>query len=476
MPGSRISPGNIIDGFEIGEHLHRGGMASLWQVRKPGYDFPLVLKSPILTEGEEPAAIVGFEMEQMILPRLSGPHVPKFVSSGDFSAEPYLVMERLPGKSLYHRLEDLPLPVSEVAGLGVKIATAIASLHRQNVVHLDIKPSNIMFRSSGEAVLIDYGLSRQEELPDLLQEEFRLPYGTAPYMAPEQIMGVRVEPRSDIFALGVLLYFFATGVRPFGDPKTLKGLKRRIWRDPMPPRALNADIPLWFQEIVLRCLEVVPERRYPTAAQLAFDLTNPQAVKLTPRAEKLKPDSWSLVLKRRLNPDDVLPRAKMTVKAQMAQSPIIAAAISLAEENEALGTALRGEIARIRQSLPGARVACIHVMRLNRIAMDKLVDEEGQNLHLQRLIELRHWAKPMGLEDEEITFHVLEAVDPAAAILDYARANEVDHIVMGARANSTLRNLLGSVSGEVAAKAPCSVTVVRARGEQVQGEGKTGAK
>jgi non-specific serine/threonine protein kinase/protein-serine/threonine kinase len=82
----------------------------------------------------------------------------------------------------------------------------------------------------------------------------------------------------------------------------------------------------------------------------------------------------------------------------------------------------------------------------------------------------------MGLEDEEITFHVLEAVDPAAAILDYARANEVDHIVMGARANSTLRNLLGSVSGEVAAKAPCSVTVVRARGEQVQGEGKTGAK
>jgi len=476
MPGSRITPGNLVDGFEVVTRLHRGGMANLWDVRKPDYDFPLVLKSPILTEGEDPAAIVSFEMEQMILPRLCGPHVPKFVGSGDFSAEPYLIMERLPGKSLYHRLEDLPLPVSEVAGLGVKIASAIASLHRQNVVHLDIKPSNIMLRPSGEAVLIDYGLSRHEELPDLMQEEFRLPYGTAPYMAPEQVMGVRVEPRSDIFALGVLLYFFATGVRPFGDPQTLKGLKRRIWRDPVPPRALNAGIPPWFQEIVLRCLEVVPERRYPTAAQLAFDLTNPQAVKLTPRAEKLKVDSWSVVLKRRLNPDDVLLRAKMTVKAQMAQSPIIAAAISLPEENEALCTALRGEIARIRQSLPGARVACINVMRLNRISMDNLVDEEGQNLHLQRLIELRHWAKPMGLEDEEMTFHVLEAVDPAAAILDYARANEVDHIVMGARANSTLRNLLGSVSGEVAAKAPCSVTVVRARGEPSQGEGETGAR
>lgn len=476
MPGARIAPGTIVDGFEVVARIHRGGMASLWEVRREGFDFPLVLKSPILAEGEDPAAIVGFEMEQMILPRLSGPHVPKFVASGDFSAEPYLVMERLPGTSLYPRLEDLPLPVSEVAGLGVKIASAIASLHRQNVVHLDIKPSNIMFRATGEAVLVDYGLSRHEELPDLMQEEFRLPYGTAPYMAPEQIMGVRVEPRSDIFALGVLLYFFATGVRPFGDPQTLKGLKRRIWRDPVPPRALNSDIPLWFQEIVMRCLEVVPERRYPTAAQLAFDLTNPQAVKLTPRAEKLKLDSWSSVMKRRFNPDEVLPRAKMTVKAQMAQSPIIAAAISLPEENEALCLALRSELGRIRQSLPGARVACINVMRLNRLTMDKLVDDEGQNLHVQRLLELRHWAKPMRLEDEEITFHVLEAVDPAAAILEYARVNEVDHIVMGARANSTMRNLLGSVSGEVAAKAPCSVTVVRARAEQAQSDADAGTR
>ena len=81
-------------------------------------------------------------------------------------------------------------------------------------------------------MLIDFGLSHHDQLPDLLQEEFRLPFGTAPYMAPEQLRGVRDDPRSDLFSLGVLLYFFTTGVRPFGEGETLRGMRRRLWRDP----------------------------------------------------------------------------------------------------------------------------------------------------------------------------------------------------------------------------------------------------
>ncbi len=155
------------------------------------------------------------------MPRLSGPHVPKFVAAGDFAVQPYIVMERIAGKSLLPRLKKLPLPYAEVADLGVKIATALDALHRQHVVHLDIKPSNIVLRPSGEAVLLDYGLSHHEQLPDLMQEEFRVPFGTAPYMSPEQLKGIRSDPRSDQFALGVLLYFFSTGVRPFGEGETL---------------------------------------------------------------------------------------------------------------------------------------------------------------------------------------------------------------------------------------------------------------
>ena len=130
--------------------------------------------------------------------------------------------------------------------LGSKIAAALADLHRKNVIHHDVKPSSIMFRESGEAVLIDFGLSHHNHLPDLLQEEFRVPYGTAPYMAPECLLGVRDNPRSDLFSLGVLLYFFSTGVRPFGESETLRGMRRRLWRDPHPPRRLRSDYPPWL--------------------------------------------------------------------------------------------------------------------------------------------------------------------------------------------------------------------------------------
>ncbi len=89
----------------------------------------------------------------MILPRLAGVHVPKFVAAGDFAVQPYIVMERIAGKTLLPRLPELPLPYEEVADIGVKVATALDDLHRQHVVHLDVKPSNIMFRPTGEAVL-----------------------------------------------------------------------------------------------------------------------------------------------------------------------------------------------------------------------------------------------------------------------------------------------------------------------------------
>ena len=108
---------------------------------------PLLMKIPRVSEGEDPAAIVSFEMEQMILPRLSGPHVPACFGTGDFARQPYVVIERIPGKTLYGRLGDLPLSYEEARVIVGKIAAALADLHRQNVIHHDIKPSSIMFRA-----------------------------------------------------------------------------------------------------------------------------------------------------------------------------------------------------------------------------------------------------------------------------------------------------------------------------------------
>src|SRR5215212_10168346 len=129
-----IQPGAVIDGFTIGECVHRGGMATLWSATRPDISAPILMKVPRVSEGEDPAAIVSFEMEQMILPRLSGPHVQQCFGTGDFARQAYVVMELIPGQTLYKRLAELPLAYEEARASVGRIADALADLHRQNVI------------------------------------------------------------------------------------------------------------------------------------------------------------------------------------------------------------------------------------------------------------------------------------------------------------------------------------------------------
>lgn len=464
---SRLHPGMVIDGFRVGEKLHKGGMATLWHVtRVDGKDGDprLLMKIPILGDNTDPAAIVGFEVEQMIMPKLTGIHVPHFVASGDFTGQPYIVMEEIAGKSLRARFDAAPLPVEEVVSIGIRVATALHDLHRQNVIHLDIKPSNIMFRETGEAILIDYGLARHDKLPDLLAEEFRLPMGTGPYISPEQVLHIRNDPRSDLFALGVLMYHLVTGERPYGFPTSVPGLRRRLYRDPVPPHALNPKVPPWLQEIILRCLEVNPAKRHDTAAQLAFELQNPDQVQLTARAQKRVRDGMFKMARRWFRSMGMESMPQQSASTQLTHAPIIVVAVDLNYGSEALAESLRVAARRVLQTEPGARLACVTVQKTNRIGMDELVDKEGRNIHVKHLVGLKHWARPLGIPPEKITYHVLAAPDVAAAIIDYANVNAVDHIVIGSRGSSAFRRYLGSVSSEVVALADCTVTVVKTPG------------
>jgi len=469
-PLGPLEPGLVLDGFRLDERLHQGGMANLWAVTrlepKAGEDFPLIMKVPRIKGGEDPATIVGFEVEQMLMPALAGPHVPRYVARGDWTRQAYIVMERIEGQSLRPRLEAAPLDLEEVVDIGARVALALQALHRQHVVHLDVKPSNIMFRPSGEAVLVDFGLSRHDHLPDMLEEEFSLPMGTGPYMSPEQVQFVRNDPRSDLFALGVMLYHLATGERPFGQPSSVRGLRRRLYVDPVPPRAINSAIPPWLQEIILHCLEVKAERRYQSAAQLALDLRQPLGVQLTRRAERLQTSSSMRTLKRWFFALGAEPSSRdRPAGEQLARSPIILAAVDTEYATSALLEQLRETVRRIVQTEPGARLACVSVMKTARIGMDELTDKDGQSLHVKQLIALKHWARPISralhLEDGRLTFHVLEAPDVADAIQEFATKSGADHIVMGARGASALRRYLGSVSAQVVAQSDCTVTVVR---------------
>src|SRR5213076_425898 len=137
-----------------------------------------------------------------------------------------------------------------------------------------------------------------DPVTDLLAEELRFPVGNWVYMAPEQVLGVRCDPRSDIYSLGGILYELATGRVPFGNPRSFGQLRQRLYRSPVPPRALVASTPAWLQEIILHCLEIDARNRYASAAEVAFDLANPDEVALTERGLRTRRGSWRMLIRR----------------------------------------------------------------------------------------------------------------------------------------------------------------------------------
>ena len=300
----RLAPGDIIGGFRLVQKFHGGGLGTLWKVSHDDITVPLLMKLPFLLPGDDPLGIVSYETEQMILPRLSSNHVPKFIAAGDYDG-PYVVMEQIAGRSLIGRLTELPLPAEEVADLGARIADALEDLHRQRVVHLDLKPSNIMIRDgSGEVVLIDFGLARHLDLPDLLAEELEGPIGTGVYIAPEQLLGSRSDRRSDLYAWGCLVYLLLTGESPvqlaqdqgrrwalFQDEHFARlhaalngvpGATLKTWADQLgiPSTALAVDWPGHLTLVMRQVLSPNPNRRPGTVAELRswFVVLPPPAV------------------------------------------------------------------------------------------------------------------------------------------------------------------------------------------------------
>jgi eukaryotic-like serine/threonine-protein kinase len=437
-----------------------GGMAELFQVESPAGE-PCLLKRPRLEFGSHPACFAGFETEQMVLGQLAGPHVPHCLAQGQDDQGPWLVIERIPGDSLEERAAAAPLPSAEVARLGILLADALHALHRQNVVHHDLTPDHVMLRPEGGVVLIDFGLASHGDLPDLAAAESQGPLGTPAIIAPEQVLGVRNDPRSDIYAAGAMLYRLATGRYPFGQAASTWGIHRRRWFDPMPPCTLNPEVPAWLQEVILRCLAVRPERRYATAAQLADDLGHPEQVVIGERGKRHWVGRLQLALQRGWAEHRLDPAQPVRPRRQLARAPHVLVAIDTDAHDEALAKALRIALRRLIALDPHWRVTCIGVLEPSVITEQEEGVELSRAFHTAQLVALHHWARPLALPPGRIRFHVLTGSDAASCIVEEARRGHADHIVMGARGSSALRRFLGSVSARVVAEAPCSVTVVR---------------
>lgn len=465
----RLHPGLDLEGFVLTEKLASGGMGAVWRATNPAFDFPLVLKIPFLDPGQDVSVVIGYEVEEMIMRRLTGPHVPRFAGAGDLSRIPFLAMEFVEGERLADIVAAAPVAPERIARIGAEIAKALAALHRQKVNHLDLKPDNVVLSARG-AVLLDFGLSRHAELPDLLGEESKVPMGTGSYIAPEQVLGDRANPLSDIFALGCILYEMATGEKPYGEPTTTAGMKRRLYQEPKPLGEVDPKLPRWLQAIVARCLKIEPHMRYSSAESLLLDLQNPEQVPIALLDGSSKKGGG---LFSRLFGEDASTRvaqsSRRTARAERAQTVLVA--VDLERGVDRLAEEVRAEAARVVAARPGSRLSCLTVLKTEVIGSDKLVNDEGRSVYVSRLVALKDWARDFQRGDDAIAFHVIEAVSAANAILTYAQQNDVGHIVLGARSSSALRRHLGSVSTQVVAEALCSVSVVRVKPleEELQG-------
>jgi nucleotide-binding universal stress UspA family protein len=319
----------------------------------------------------------------------------------------------------------------------------------------------VLLREDGSAVLLDFGLSCHAHYPDLLAEQLRKAVGSPAWIAPEQVVGVRGDPRSDVFAIGVMLYQLCTGTLPFGEPQTAGGLRQRLWMDPTPPRKLRPDLPAWLQEVVLRCLEPEAAKRYPSAAHLAFDLVHPTQVHVTMRGTNIKGTSFRTHFKRWIKAAGMQYQPSPVPTQQLQEVPIVMVAVPHKDVTDATLYSLREAVARALGTRPGARLACVTVISSSLTSASE-EDRSETHVHRRHLTALRQWAQPLDHPGHQTSCHVLESGDVAQALLDYARGNQVSVIVMGAATHGLkTQRFVATVPIKVAMDAPCTIILVK---------------
>ena len=455
--------GKVVDGFVLGKEVHRGGMASLFSATKEGIDIPILLKIPRVGRDQPVESLIGFETELTILRSLKSPYVPKYLGSGNMATRPYIAMERVEGRPLEDLIkEGKVFSIDEVVRIGADLAQAVQSLHAQDAIHLDIKPENILIDDKGKLTLIDFGLSHHARYPDLLAEAMRKGVGSAPYISPEQVAGIRSDSRSDIFSIGVIMYELLTGELPFGNPQTMSGLRKRMWAEAFPPRAIRKEIPRWLQEVILRCLEARADDRYQSATRLRQVLRDHESVKLTERADRVEPLSFWENLKRMFRAAGYEPSPSPRPSMGNQDAPLMIAAIDTRQSDEDLRERMQTTAKNLLQAYPESRLVFLSTISSTPTFEGNQENETASGIVRGHLVQLMDWAKPLKLPPERISYHVLEALDPASRIVEFAKDNDASLILIGA--SHKLPNKVTpwrTSMTKIVEEAPCSVHIVR---------------
>ena len=265
--------GRTISHYRILEKLPGGGMGIVYKAEDT--KLPRFVALKFLPEGAlaDRMAVERFRREARALSTLNHPHICTIHDIDEYEGGPFIVMELMEGQTLKHRIGAGPIEFQEIIKLGLEISDALEAAHSKGIVHRDIKPANIFLSARSHAKVLDFGLAKllhQSETQTTVDQLLRTlgPVGTLPYMAPEQVLGREVDARTDIYALGMVLYEMAAGKRPFREDLHSHLTDDILHQVPPPPGRLRTGVPHQLEEMTLKCLEKDPGNRYQSASEL----------------------------------------------------------------------------------------------------------------------------------------------------------------------------------------------------------------
>jgi serine/threonine protein kinase len=254
--------------YKVQRRLGSGGMANVYFARHADLGRPLVIKVLLKHLARDLEMRERFRREAEAASQLSHPHICGILDYGELESVVYLVMPYLPGGSLAERLSRMgSLPGADSAEIAAQVSVALDYAHRHGIVHRDVKPDNVLFDEESNATITDFGIATARFHNRLTMAGRAM--GTPHYMSPEQAMGKLVDGRSDIYAVGVMLYEMLVGIPPFDGADSYSIGYKHVHETPPSPEIVNSRTPLGLAEITMKCLAKNPAERYQRGNDLA---------------------------------------------------------------------------------------------------------------------------------------------------------------------------------------------------------------
>ena len=280
-----LEAGQQLDHYRIEEAVADSGMASIYRATDVRDVRQVALKVPHFAMEADPALFDRFQREEAIGLALNHPNVMRIYPDDDRSRV-YMVMEWVDGRLLRQVMfEQGKMQTARALKITLGILNALEYIHKNGVVHRDLKPENIMLDPDDGIKLIDFGIASQAGAKRLTYAGFTQALGSPDYISPEQVRGKRGDARSDLYAVGVMLYEMLSGKTPFSGPSPLAVMNDRLINYPLPPREAEPSISPELQEVLYRALEREPKNRYPSAHSFAQDLEHLDQVGVAVRSE-----------------------------------------------------------------------------------------------------------------------------------------------------------------------------------------------